>query len=51
MDENRVHRGTTQTVLGFLYFVRDENNMLYWTVFADEERKINPIKKPVRNGK
>lgn len=23
---------------------------MYWTVFTDEDRKINPVKKPVRFG-
>lgn len=51
VDENNAYRGTTQTVLGFIYFIRDNNNILYWTIFTDEDRKINPVKKPVRLGK
>lgn len=50
VDENNIKQGTTQTVLGFLYFIRDANNTLYWTVFTDEERKVNPVTKPVRLG-
>lgn len=47
--ENNTQQGITHTVLGFLYFMRD-NNTLYWTVFTDEDRKVNPVKKPVRFG-
>lgn len=48
--ENNTQQGITHTVLGFLYFIREPDNTLYWTVFTDEERKINPVKKPVRFG-
>lgn len=51
MDDTNIYHGKTQTVLGFLYFIRDDSNILYWTIFTDDERKINPVKKPVRLGK
>lgn len=49
-DNNSTFNGTTNTVLGFLYFMRLENDTLYWTVFTDDDRKVNPVKKPVRLG-